>query len=169
MTPQSPRPSIDELAAGPVDSLDLDMLRELAELYDRLDPVPAGLVERIQFGITLDSLHAELAELQQAGDLTGVRSGEATSAPTVTFTSQNLTTMVTVTPLSPDRVRIDGWAAPGGGLTVELRVGDHTVETVADADGRFVLDDVPRGLARFVLRPPHGTRQAPVVTPAIEL
>lgn len=169
MTPQSRRSSLDELAAGTIDTIDLQHLHALAAFYDRTDPVPDGLIERIQFGITLDALHAELAELQQTGDLAGVRSSETSQAPTVTFTSPSLTTMVTATPLSSDRVRIDGWAAPGGGLVVELRIGDDTRETTADADGRFVFDDVPRGLARFVLRPPAGSRQPPVITPAIEL
>jgi hypothetical protein len=66
-------------------------------------------------------------------------------------------------------VRIDGWVAPGGGVSVELRIVDHSLHTVADADGRFVFEDVPRGMAQFVLRPPSGVSQKPVVTPSIEI
>ena len=29
--------------------------------------------------------------------------------------------MITMTALSADRVRVDGWIAPGGGVDVELR------------------------------------------------
>lgn len=169
MTPQSRRPSLDELASGPIDVVDLENLAALADLYDRTDPVPDTLVERIQFGITLDALHSEIAELQRVGDLAGVRAGDTTQAPTITFTSPSLTTMVTVTPLSADEVRIDGWAAPGGGVEVELRVVGRSLRTVADGDGRFVFEHVPRGLAQFVLRPPDNAEQAPVVTPSIEL
>ena len=50
----------------------------MAQLYDTLDPVPSGLVDRIQFGITLDALHAEIAELQRSGDLVGVRAEAST-------------------------------------------------------------------------------------------
>jgi hypothetical protein len=135
-------------------------------MYDTLDPVPAGLVERIQFGITLDALHAEIAELQRTGDLAGVRSDGPTSAVTITFTSSTLTTMVTITPTGADRVRVDGWVDPGAGVRVELRAGPESLHTVADSDGRFVIDDVPNGLAQFVLRTPDG---ATVVTPSIEL
>lgn len=163
------QPSLAELAAGVLDDADVDVLRQLAGIYAAVDPVPAGLIDKISFGITLDALHAEIAELQRSDDLAGVRSGEATQAHSITFTSSSLTTMVTVTVLSGDRVRIDGWAAPGAAFEIELRVGDERRQTTADDDGRFVLEDVPRGLAQFVLRPPTGSTNPPVVTPAIEI
>jgi hypothetical protein len=169
MSPQSRRPTIDELAAGQIDDEDLRTLHKMGALYETLDPVPSGLVERIQFGMTLDALHAEIAELVRSSDLVGVRSGDATEVQTVTFTSTSLTTMVTITPTSGDRVRIDGWAAPGAGVSVELRTSEATLQTTADDDGRFVFEDVPRGLAQFVLRPPAGSAQPPVVTPSIEI
>jgi hypothetical protein len=169
MTPQSRRPDLAELIEGPLDVEDDRLLRQVAAVYDTVDPVPNGLIERIQFGITLDALQAEIAELQRDGDLAGVRTDAAAAAQTVTFTSASLTTMVTITPISADRVRLDGWAAPGGGVVVDLRVSGENLTTTADADGRFVFEDVPRGLAQFVLRPPSGTAQNAVITPSIEL
>lgn len=169
MTSSPRQPSLAEFAAGQIDADDLRTLDRMVTLYEAVDPVPAGLVDRIQFGITLDGLHAEIAELQRSEGLVGVRSGEATEAQTVTFTSASLTTMVTITPQSADSVRIDGWVAPGGGVSVELHIIDHSLRTVADADGRFVFEDVPRGLAQFVLRVPSATPQKPVVTPSIEI
>lgn len=167
-TPQ--RPNLDELAAGQIEDEDVRILGRVAGLYDVLDPVPSGLVSRIKFGITLDALHAEIAELQRSSDLVGVRTDEATEVQTVTFTSASLTTMVTITPVSAERVRIDGWAAPGGGVEVELRTGSESLTTSADPDGRFVFEDVPRGPAQFILRPPSSaSSQRPVVTPSIEL
>jgi hypothetical protein len=164
----SPRPNLDELAAGEIDDADIRVLQQMAQIHDALDPVPSGLVDRIQFGITLDALHAEIAELQRSGDLAGVRSEAGTDVQTVTFTSASLSTMVTITPTGQDRVRIDGWVAPGGGVLVELRIVHETLTTTADSDGRFVFDDVPRGLAQFTLRAPSNAHQ-PVVTPSIEL
>lgn len=160
-------PSFEQFAAGEIDDEDVRILIRTAALFDRLDPAPDGLVDRIRFGITLDALNAEIAELERSSGLSGVRSDEAVEARTVTFTSSSLTTMVTTVATGADRVRIDGWVAPGGGVEVELRIVDGSRTTVADADGRFVFDDVPRGLAQFVLRPPHGAGQ-PVVTPSIE-
>jgi hypothetical protein len=159
--------SLDDLAAEAIDAVDERTLQRMRDLYETLDPVPAGLVDRVQFGITLEALHAEIAELQRSGDLAGVR-GAPSDASTITFTSSTLTTMVTITPLSPDRVRIDGWVAPGGGVSVELRLDEETLATTCDADGRFVFDEVPRGLAQFVLRSP-APDQAPVLTPSVQL
>lgn len=169
MSAQPPRPSLAELTAAPVDDEDVRVLRRVAAVYSAVDPVPSGLVDRITFGMTLDALHAEIAELQRSGELIGVRSNDATEAQSVTFTSSNLTTMVTISVVSADRVRVDGWAAPGAGLSVELRVGDDSMQTTADDDGRFVFEDVPRGLAQFLLRPAVGGAQSPVITPAIEI
>ena len=124
MSPETPRPDVETLAAGPIDETDIRVLRRMAGVYSIVDPVPPALVDRIQFGITLDALHAEIAELQRSGDLVGVRSQEATEAQTVTFTSESTTTMVTITPVSADRVRIDGWVAPGrrrGGRAADRR------------------------------------------------
>ena len=163
---------LERLAAEPIDAADERALRELAELYSVLDPVPAGLVERLQFGVTLDALHAELAQLQRhEPELTGVRADdpEPTEAQTITFTSDSITTMITITPAGPDTVRLDGWVAPGGGVLIELRTTGSRHSAAADANGRFVFDDVPHGLAQFLIRPPRPDQGHPVITPSIEL
>lgn len=163
------QPSLDELASGNLDDADVSALDAVAHLYDVLDPVPAGLVERIQFGITLDALHAEIAELQRAGGLVGVRSDDVTAAQTVTFTSASLTLMITISVLSADRARVDGWVTPGAGVLVELRSLSGVARETADEDGRFVFDDVSRGLAQLTVRQPGPDPHPPVITPSIEL
>lgn len=162
-------PDIEALAAAPLDDADAAILQKAAQLFAQLDPMPDGLVERIRFGLTLDALHAEIAQLQRSGALAGVRSDAATDVQTVTFTSATLTTMVTITPLGGDRVRIDGWVAPGGGVAVELRAVDEVRHVVADADGRFVFPDVRSGFAQFVLRPPGAAPDRPIITPSLDL
>lgn len=160
-------PSVDDLAEGAIDDVDVRALNRLADLYSALDPVPPGLVERINFGLTLDALECEIAELQRSAGLAGVRAEADQGVESVTFTSAALTTMITITAASGDRVRIDGWIAPGAGVAVELRARERSYTTLADDDGRFVLDDVPKGLAQFVLRPPGDAR--PVVTPSLSI
>jgi hypothetical protein len=160
-----------ELAAGLLDPSDAALFNSIRAVYDERDPVPDGLVERIQFELTLDALHTEVATLMQLESATaGVRGGSATeSVRTVTFTSDSLTTMVTITP-QPDRtVRVDGWAAPGAGVRVELLGSDGSQETTADEDGRFVFEGVQPGLAKFVLYVLKEGGPATVVSPAIEL
>jgi hypothetical protein len=166
-----PTPDVDVLARGTIDATDERLLRRIGALYDLLDPVPDGLVEKLQFDVTLDALHAEVAQLQRFElEAAGARGDDAgaTEVQTVTFTSESLTTMVTITHTGPDRVRIDGWAAPGGGVSIELRIAGSHLQASADADGRFVFEDVPRGLAQFVMRPSSTEAHPPVITPSID-
>src|SRR4051794_21157250 len=113
MTGSAAGRSLDDLAREPIDDVDVATLHAIAGIYSALDPVPGGLIDRIKFGLTLDALHVEIAELQRSSDLVGVRSEATGDVQTVTFTSGTLTTMITITPTSGDRVRIDGWIAPG--------------------------------------------------------
>lgn len=161
---------LSELAEAPLDRDDLALLNSLRAFYDEHDPVPDGLVERIQFELTLDALEAEVATLTQL-DLSnaGARGSATESVRTITFTSESATTMVTVSPQGPDLVRVDGWVAPGAGVRVELLLADGARESIADDDGRFVFDQVPSGLAKFALHLPVDTGSATVVSPTIEL
>ena len=176
MTDDTNRPGpvdeLDRLAGMPVDDADAHVLGLLRGIYETGDPVPPSLLDRVKFAITLDDLEAEVARLQREAEpeFATARSEDVLKAQTITFTSETLSTMVTITPLSMGRVRLDGWASPGGGLDVELRVGETVHHTVADEDGRFVFEDVSRGLAQFVLRPRADSgAENRVITPAIEL
>jgi hypothetical protein len=77
--------------------------------------------------------------------------------------------MVTLTPLAGGIVRVDGWAAPGAGIRVDLLLPDGPRSTYADEDGRFVFEGVPCGLAKFALQLPHHAELFTVLSPAIEL
>ena len=159
----------ESLAGETMDSHDSDVLKRIATLYSTLDPVPDDLVDRLQFALSLDALNAELAELQHlpTAELTS-RGAETSDVQSLTFTSDSLTTMVTISPSGPDLVRIDGWVAPGAGALIELRQVAASMEAEADGDGRFVFDGVPHGLTRFVVRPPDDGGPH-VITPAVEL
>jgi hypothetical protein len=161
----------EDLAGAPLDASDAAVLSMISDLYSYIDPVPSGLVERLQFSITLDALNAELAELQQLPEaMLASRAEQASMVKTLTFASDSLTTMVAISPDGPDRVRIDGWIAPGAEATVELHQGGELVREVsADADGRFVFEDLAHGLTRFVVRPAEPAAHPPVMTPAIEI
>jgi len=147
-------------ADQPIDATDRLLLRQLAGIHDLLDPVPVGLLERIDFALAVAELEADIAELTR-GDLVGVRSEETDS---VTFTSGALSLMVT-TVRSAHHVRIDGWVtSPGAEVDV---VGEGVTRTAtADAAGRFSLEEIPRGRAHFVVRR-EGYR--PVITPSMEI
>jgi hypothetical protein len=159
----------ERLAAESLDADDFALLNSLRAYYDEHDPVPDGLVGRIQFELTLDALQAEVATLTQL-DLAGAgtRGAATESVRTITFTSESMTTMVTITPDGEGSVRIDGWAAPGAGIRVEILLADGTRETHADDDGRFVFEQVPTGLVKFALHPADG-ESTTVVSPTMEL
>jgi hypothetical protein len=155
-------PAWESLATEPLDGVDERILNRIGRLYDALDPVPEDLVDRLQFAITLDALHVEIAKLQLAssGELAMRGAEQVNAVKTLTFSSESVTTMVTISSDGPDRVRIDGWAAPGGNASVEV---------TADSDGRFVFDDVAHGLTRFVIRAAEVAAHPPVATPAVEI
>jgi hypothetical protein len=159
------------LAAEELDSSDFALLNSLRTHYDESDPVPDGLVERIQFNITLDALNTEVATLTQLDMATaGARSATTEAVRTITFTSDSLTTMVTLTPLGDGTIRVDGWAAPGTGIRVEVLLPEGPPRnTYADDDGRFVFEAVPSGLAKFALYVRRDTDFSTVLSPAIEL
>jgi hypothetical protein len=158
------------LAAEELDPSDFALLNSLRAFYDEGDPVPDGLVDRIQFHLTLDALHTEVATLTHLDmSAAGTRSTTTEAVRTITFTSDSLTTMVTVTPLGDGTVRIDGWAAPGAGIRVEVLLPDGPRTTYADEDGRFVFEGVPGGLAKFALYVPRDKDFSTILSPAIEL
>ncbi|HEY0240417.1 MAG TPA: hypothetical protein VGC37_17435, partial [Friedmanniella sp.] len=127
----------EELAAaeelGPDD---VALLERLGALWSRHDAVPAGLVDRVEFALTLDALETEVATLTRL-DLaaSGSRAGQTEAVRTVTFTSETLDTMVTLTDAPDGTVRVDGWIAPGAAMRVEVLIAGTTLEVESDADG----------------------------------
>lgn len=167
----TPTPDWEKLATEPLDAYDDALLTKMAEFYSAADPVPAHLADELIFAISLEAMHAELASLVEPDlAMAAARSAvQPTEVKTLTFSSDSLTTMVTISPSGPDRVRIDGWAAPGAGASVELRQGAASLFATADDDGRFVFEDVAHGMTRFVVRPADESAHPPVVTPAVEI
>ncbi|MEU8356619.1 hypothetical protein AB0C27_11475 [Nonomuraea sp. NPDC048882] len=127
------------------------LAEEIADVYHMVDPVPATLVERLRFALALESADfAVLRPFEEAGLPSGVRGGE--DSRTITFDSEILTIMISVSARDDHAVRVDGWLAPPGEHLVELRTGGGAQHVRADDQGRFVLDVVPRGLSQLVVR-----------------
>lgn len=155
-----------EGARRPLDQGDVAVLTELRETVTRLDPCPAGLTERIAFALTVQALQAEMAELTRAPlALTRADDDEPDQAMTVTFSTDSVSVMVTVTAETDGTARVDGW------LTceveeIELARPDGRSERVPVQEGRFVLGSVDRGPAYLVVHPPASRT---VVTPTFTL
>ena len=52
-----------ELAAESLDSGDAALRNAIRAVFDESDPVPDGLIDRVEFELTLDALTAEVATL----------------------------------------------------------------------------------------------------------
>lgn len=161
----------------PVDEVDLANLAAVRELYEQLDPMPTDLAARVKFALALEQMDAEVAKLVESSfipiDARGPVAEATEQARTIIFESSALTVMVTVSPLSRELVRVDGWLSPEGEYRVELRTPDAQHRTDSDAEGRFVVAELPRGLFRMVIRPPRGTgrhgNNPVVITPSVVL
>lgn len=149
------------LAAELLDEHDEDLLRTLRECHEQLDPMPDSVVQRSLFALAVQDIDAEVFQLAEqyqlessgmrGGASNGDADGEGEEARVVTFDSDSLTIMIRISQLDGG-VRIDGWLAPPQACRVELRSGARTVDADVDAEGRFVLDAIPRGLAQLVVR-----------------
>lgn len=162
----------DNLADRPLDAADATLLHELAELFDAVDPVPAGLADRLRFSLALDEVYAEVAAMTRvSADAAGVRSEQAdVRTQTMSFSAESLTIMVTVTHTGPDRVRLDGWVAPAAPLPVRVRMVEGRFHTLADDAGRFVFTDLPDGFVQLMFGAGGGDDGGQVVvTPSFEL
>jgi hypothetical protein len=162
---------LDSEAGELLDETDQELLAELSRLYGLIDPMPPGLVDRVGFTLTLEHMEMELARfVSDSVEPVGARSEE--SARTLTFATEDLTVMVTITQAGRGQYRLDGWLAPGGGMHVELRLQGRTNDTHANDNGRFEFDQVPPGVAQLVFHPTEGGEVRllnPVATPAITL
>jgi hypothetical protein len=158
-----------------IDARDIANLGHVRDLFGHADPVPSDLAERVKFAITVHALHAEVAELMDSALLT-TRGAEAKVEPTptesVTFTAASMSLMVSAGPMdsdeSEDRVRVDGWVTTPG-ARVEAVTSEGSISVISDANGRFVLDDLPHGPVHFVVTDPGNDDTRPVITPTIQI
>ena len=152
-------------ALMPLDDSDELLLAAIAAAQADQDPVPAGLLERVRFALSVELMNAELAALQTASPA-GARGVDPAVTDTLTFTASGLSLMVVLSE-ADGGVRVDGWVT-GGGVRVEARSADAVDVQVSDATGRLTWAEVPHGPLRFLIHPPR-PGQRPVVTPAIEV
>ena len=157
-----------DLATEPLDDLDERILTALADVLRAADPVPAGLADDVKFALTVQALHAEVAELQRVGAESALARSEYTRTQTLTFSAETLSVMVTLSPIDAEEVRVDGWVTGhDSAVTVEIRGATRTLSVEVDDDGRFTIDPAPRGLVHFVFLPVGDVR--PVITPTVEI
>ena len=116
-----------DIADQPLDDVDRTILDTVAEVFRAADPVPAGLTEDIKFALTVQAMHAEVAELQRVGAESALARSEYTHTQTLTFSAEAISVMVTMSPIDADEVRIDGWVTGHDSpVRVEVRAETRT-------------------------------------------
>ena len=167
-----------------------DLLRVVRRVYDERDPVPEGLVARMQEAAALaaeDSgmgLDLELMLLVERSGLVGVRGADtlesaeeksldtraAAAAYTLRFVHGDCDLLLRIAPDTVAGVsRIDGWVVPPEAMTVRIiQEGQRPRAAVVSETGRFELTDLVPGLVHLRLEP-HDAGRAAFATPTFEI
>ena len=154
---------------------DDDLLAGIRAHWESRDPVPEGMVARLQTAAALAAsdtdLDVELMLLvERTEELAGARGG-STTAYTMRFAHDGVDLLLRI---SNDgaKSRIDGWVVPPSPITVtvqrdtDIDWSDVTTLEVGDT-GRFELPELFPGMLRLRLEPVDGSTS--FMTPAFEI
>lgn len=146
---------------------DARMFARLRSLWNDVDPVPAGLIDRMVATVAADGLNREYALLTLVEGQLGAVRGEA-DALTLQFSDGSTSILLHVTTTASGRHRVDGWVDTAAAEIV-LTQGERSRSTSPEETGRFVFDDVPPGLTRVRLTTVIGDESRTLSTPQFEL
>lgn len=138
------------------------LLDELADGWQRWDPMPDDLPDRILVSLAMADLDAdyELLTLTTRSDhLLGARaSGDDRTL--LEFTADGFQVLVRVVDAEGGR-RIDGWVEPGGLAYVLLTQDRKRLTGHVASASRFLFERIPAGLSQleFVVKSVNGTRR----------
>ena len=165
--------SRDDASGKPLDDFDFAILDGIRAIFERVDPMPAGLPDRVRFSLAMRGLETELARLVSEEDPRLVTARGTEQSRTVTFDSASLSIIIRIEENKNGSVRIDGWLAPPQPRQIEMQTSAETLSTASDEQGRFAFGAVPKGAARLaVVGGAEQERTGPgptVVTPALVL
>lgn len=146
---------------------DAQMFARLRTLWQEVDPMPAGLIDRMVAAVAADGLSREYALLTLVEGQLGAVRGEA-DALTLQFSDGSTSILLHVTTTASGRRRVDGWVDTAAAEIV-LTQGEKTRAVSPEETGRFVFDDVPPGLTRVRLTTVIGDETRTLATPQFEL
>lgn len=148
-----------------------DLLEVVRKVWTEQDPVPDGLVSRMQAAAAMagSDLDVELMLLvERSTELVGAR-GSATTSYTLRFVHGDTDLLLRVA-VDGDESRVDGWIVPPEAMTVRAisDAGSPVATAVVSDKGRFELTGLPTGLLRLRLEP-HDPDRPAFATPTFEI
>ena len=149
------------------DEDDARLFARLRSLWREVDPVPAGLIDRMVAAVAADGLNREYALLTLVEGQLGAVRGE-TDALTLQFSDGSTSILLHVTTTASGRRRIDGWVDTAAAEILLLQ-GERERRTTPAETGRFVFDEVTSGLSRVRLTATVGDETRTLETPQFEL
>lgn len=146
---------------------DAELFARLRSLWTAVDPMPAGLIDRMIASVASDSLSEEYALLTLIDEPLSAVRGEA-DAFTLQFSDGTTSILLHITTTADGRHRVDGWVDTAAAEIV-LSQGDSIRSTTPAETGRFAFDGVPAGLTRVRLTTRVGDETRTLSTPQFEL
>ncbi|MCU1423381.1 MAG: hypothetical protein JWN36_3032 [Microbacteriaceae bacterium] len=136
---------------------DRELFTGLRGMWERRDPVPAGLVDDVLVALAALDLAAEYELLTLVSDSVHRQGARAeTGARVLEFAHSSVSVMLRVSELDDGTLRIDGWTAPArpGSVRFEREAGEASAPVAAD--GRFEFSGLRPGATRLTLVPDDG-------------
>lgn len=146
---------------------DAEVFARLRTLWREVDPMPAGLIDRMVAAVAADDLNHEYALLTLVEGQLGAVRGDA-DALTLQFSDGTTSILLHVTTTASGRRRVDGWVDTAT-AEILLTQGERTISTSPEETGRFVFDEVPHGLTHVRLTTGDGGDARTLATPQFEL
>lgn len=148
------------------------LLQIVRTVWEERDPVPEGLIERMQSVAEIAEIDAgldlelELMTLvERSFELAGAR---GSSSYTLRFVHGDVDLLLRIA-ADGEHSRVDGWVVPPEPMTVRaIREIPDARATIVSETGRFEITDLPLGLVHLRLEP-HDTTRPPFATPTFEI
>lgn len=145
---------------------------DLAQMWDRRDPMPDDLIDKVLTSLGMENLDAEyelLHLVERSRELEGARG--VSDAFTIAFSGGPFSLLLRVSSLGEKFCRVDGWVSPPQAMQVTVTQQSRTWKAIVDSLGRFELDRLPTGLTRFWLQSQDAQDDADrsFATPTFEL
>ncbi len=127
---------------------DAELMASLRGMWEKLDPEPADLVDRMVAAVAVEDLSREYALLTvvEGSALDAVRSDADTA--TLQFSDGHTSVLLHVANTQAGSRRIDGWVADEA-LALRLVQGGRGWSAEPGKHGRFAFDQIPPGVSRL--------------------